>query len=185
MKRVAAALPALLLAACLRPAQPLPTFKTVPEFTLTSQSSQEFSSRNLAGKVWIADFVFTNCSGPCPRMSSQMRQMQTGLREYAAVRFVSFTVDPARDTPEALAAYAQRYQADPERWHFLTGPRETLHQLMREAFMLGDVSGNLEHSTRFVLIDQHGRVRGYYASSEPDGIRKLIGDARRLIEERS
>jgi protein SCO1/2 len=112
-----------------------------------------------------------------------MRQVQTAVARWPDVRLVSFTVDPARDTPEALRAYATRYQADPARWFLLTGARDTLHQLNRDAFKLGNVDGSLDHSTRFVLIDRKSQVRGYYLTSEPEAIRHLIADIARLRKE--
>jgi cytochrome oxidase Cu insertion factor (SCO1/SenC/PrrC family) len=94
---------ALALAGCTRePA--LPVYGAVPDFSLTSQSGQPFSSRALDGKIWVANFLFTSCPGPCPRMSWQMRRLALDLRDLPQVRFVSFTVDPERDTPPAPPA---------------------------------------------------------------------------------
>jgi protein SCO1/2 len=163
----------------------LPSYGVVGDFALTDQSNQSFLSTNtLRGKVWIADFIFTNCAGPCPRMSAQMRQVATSLQDMQDLRLVSFTVDPARDTPEVLAKYAERYQAPPGVWFFLTGSQTTLNNLARNVFMLGDVNGDLQHSTRFVLIDKKSRVRGYYLTSEDDAIPRVIADARRVSKER-
>jgi len=174
---------ALSLAGCAsKPA--LPSFGVVPNFTLTDQTGAAFSSATaLDKKIWVADFVFTNCPGPCPRMSSQMHQVQTALADDTDVRFVSFTVDPARDTPPVLAAYAQHFEATPGKWFFLTGAAPDLNRMSRGVFMLGDVDGSLEHSTRFALIDRLSRIRGYYQSSEQDAIPKLIADAKRLLKE--
>jgi protein SCO1/2 len=162
----------------------LPAYGVVPDFTLTDQTGAAFHSTTaLDKKVWVADFVFTNCPGPCPRMSSQMRQVQTALAGNDAVRFVSFTVDPARDTPPVLAAYAQHFEATPGKWFFLTGAQADLNRMSRGVFMLGDVDGSLQHSTRFALIDGSSRIRGYYQTSEPEAIPTLIADARRLLKE--
>ncbi len=172
----------LLLAGCAsKPA--LPSFGVVPDFTLTDQTGNKFSSTALNKKVWIADFVFTNCPGPCPRMSSQMHEVQTALANDDTVRFVSFTVDPARDTPPVLAAYAQHFEATPGKWFFLTGAIPDLNRMSRGVFMLGNIDGSLEHSTRFALIDRSARIRGYYQTSEPEAIPTLIADARRLLKE--
>lgn len=172
----------LLLAGCAsNPA--LPSFGVVPDFTLTDQTGNKFSSAALNKKVWIADFIFTNCPGPCPRMSSQMHQVQTALSSDDTVRFVSFTVDPARDTPPVLAAYAQHFEATPGKWFFLTGAIPDLNRMSRGVFMLGNVDGSLEHSTRFALVDRSGRIRGYYQTSEPEAVPTLIADARRLLKE--
>ena len=163
----------------------LPSFGLVPDFTLTDQSGKPFlSADTLRGKVWIADFIFTNCAGPCPRMSAQMRGVGNALRDVKDLRLLSFTVDPARDTPAVLAKYAERYQAEPGVWFFLTGSQADLHNLARNVFMLGDVNGDLQHSTRFVLVDRKSRVRGYYLTSDDDAIPRLSRDARRVAKER-
>ena len=178
--------PALLLAAgilasCGGTPPALPSYNKITPFQLTSQSGALFDSqKELAGKIWIADFIFTSCTGPCPRMSAFMLRLQNEFQSLPDVRLVSFTVDPATDVPEVLAEYAKRFKAQPGRWFFLTGEREDLHKLSREAFLLGDVTGNLEHSTRFVLIDKQGAIRGYYMSSQVDDMNKLIADTRTL-----
>lgn len=169
----------LLLGACSQP-KPLEVFGTVPAFQLKAHTGADYlSAKELDGRVWVANFIFTNCQGPCPRMSSQMRQVQTATTDLPEMRMVSFTVDPARDTPEVLAEYAKRQHAE-SRWTFLTGPLETLHMLKRQAFLLGNVDGELNHSTRFVLVDGRQQIRAYYDSSEPDSIKRLIADVRRL-----
>jgi protein SCO1 len=158
------------------------SYGQVPDFALIDQSNQPFqSAATLLGKVWVADFIFTNCAGPCPRMSAQMRQIQSALHD---VKLVSFTVDPARDTPEVLAKYAERYQAQPGVWYFLTGPQPELNKLARNVFMLGDVNGDLQHSTRFVLVDRQSRLRGFYLTSEEDAIPRLIEDAHTVLKEK-
>ena len=175
---------ALVLAGCAHKPS-LPTYGAVPDFALTDQTGAAFSSAAaLKNRVWVADFVFTNCPGPCPRMSSQMHQVQTALSGNDGVRFVSFTVDPARDTPVVLAAYAQHFEAAPGKWFFLTGPVPALENLSRNVFMLGDIDGSLQHSTRFALVDRDSRIRGFYLSSEPDAIPNLIADAKRLLSVR-
>lgn len=150
-----------------------------------SQTGEPFDRQSLAGKIWVADFIFTNCTSSCPRMSKQMTRVQTAVSEFPDVRLVSFSVDPQRDTPEALAAYARRYRAETGRWFFLTGDQKTLDALDRRAFMLGNVDGSLEHSTRFVLVDRQGKIRGYYGAAEDDPTPGLIVDIRRLEREKS
>lgn len=163
------------------PREPLGFFETVPDFALTAHTGQPFlSSAELKGRVWIADFVFTNCAGPCPRMGTQMRQIQKALAGVDSIRLVSFTVDPKRDTPAVLAGYASRYQAEPGRWFFLTGPLETLDGLSFKVFRLATITGQLDHSTRFTLVDRHGRIRKYYDTTSAESISELIADARAL-----
>jgi protein SCO1/2 len=181
VKRRALLTAPLLLAACTRPPEPLPVYQSIPAFQLTAQDGRAFSSKaELAGHIWVADFIFTTCTGPCPRMSRLMKQVAEATRDQTNVRYVSFTVDPRNDTPETLTAYAKRYAADTTRWTFLTGPRDDLHFLKREAFKLGNVDGSLNHSTRLVLVDAAGRVRGFYGTQDNDDIPKLIAAIRQL-----
>lgn len=175
----ALALTALLAAGC-SAAPDLPSYGVVPDFQLTDQLGRLFrSAEKLSGNVWVANFIFTNCPGPCPRMSSQFRDLHRASAG-AGVRFVSFTIDPRRDTPEVLAAYGRRWGADPDRWFFLTGAQADLHRLSRNVFLLGNVDGTLEHSTRFVLVDRHSRIRGFYDTSDKENIQKLSRDLDRL-----
>lgn len=183
VKRRALLTAPLLLAACSRTPEPLPVYQSIPAFQLTAQDGRPFSSAaELSGHIWVADFIFTTCTGPCPRMSRLMKQVAEATRTLPNVRYVSFTVDPRNDTPEALAAYAKRYAADTTRWSFLTGPSADLHHLKREAFKLGNVDGSLNHSTRFVLIDATGRVRGFYGSQDDEDIPKLIAAIQQLSQ---
>jgi protein SCO1/2 len=155
-------------------------YGSVPAFTLTDQTGAAFNGSALEGRVWVADFFFTNCPGPCPRMSSQMRQVQNAL-EGTDARMVSMTIDPDRDTPPVLAEYSRHFEAKPGVWYFLTGSTATLNHLDHDIFKLGALDGSLEHSTRFVLVDRKARIRGFYLTSEPEAIATLIADARRLL----
>ena len=181
--RVVLALAAL-LSSCSIKREPLPEYGSVPEFALTAQDGQSFESKTLAGKIWVADFIYTTCPGPCPRMTSQMHEVQQAVGKIADVRLVSFTVDPARDTPPVLREYARVHGAAAGLWYFLTGPQATLQMLDKDAFKLGDVNGRLEHSTRFVLVDGKSRIRGYYDTSESDAIRHVVADVEALARER-
>jgi protein SCO1/2 len=185
------------LIGCSHASAKLDSYGTVPDFTLTDQTGAAFSSSaELKGVDWIADFIYTTCPGPCPRMSSQMHEVQTALSGVDGIpdaipagspmdklRLVSFTVDPAHDTPPVLADYAKRFGAKPGIWFFLTGPEDALHHLSRDVFMLGDINGSLEHSTRFVLVDRRSRIRGFYLTSEPDAIARLIADTKSLARQ--
>jgi protein SCO1 len=173
------------LAACSHPAEKLDVFGDIPQFELVAQNGQPFHSQELAGKIWVADFIYTTCPGPCPRMTSQMREVQDALSTIPDVRLVSFTIDPANDTPPVLAAYAKVHGASPAIWYFLTGPVPTLQMLDRDAFKLGNIDGTLEHSTRFVVVDRQGRIRGYYDTSEASSIQKVISDVRALAADRT
>ena len=165
----------------------LPAYDTVPIFELVNQDAQPFGSAQLAGKIWIADFIFTSCPGPCPIISSRMSELQKPL-EKSDVHLVSFTVDPDKDTPEVLRIYAGKLKAQPKRWDFLTGPRTAIYSLARDGFKLsafesGDEPGLPVHATRFVLIDRRGTIRGYYDALAPDAVTKLLADTNHLLRE--
>jgi protein SCO1/2 len=167
--------------------RPLGSLGAVPSFQLINQNGQPFGSTQLAGKIWIADFIFTACPGPCPMISSRMSELQKPL-ENSDVHLVSFTVDPARDTPEVLSGYAEKLHAQPGRWDFLTGPKSRIYDLSRNGFKLGVSDGSEEtgtpvHSTRMVLVDRRGEIRGYYDATGPDTITKLLADTSHLLRE--
>jgi len=183
MKFVVTAAFLLTLLACGPRQSSLQVYYDVPEFQLTSQDGQPFDSKVLRGKIWVADFIYTTCPVPCPRMTSQMHEVQNAIEKMPDVKLVSFTVDPARDTPAVLAAYAKVHGASAEHWYFLTGPAATLQQIDRDTFKLGNVDATLQHSTRFVLVDRQSRIRAYYDTSETDAIRRVIRDIFELARE--
>ena len=165
--------------------EPLNNFGSVPDFELVERSGETVTLSNLAGEVWIANLIFTHCGGTCPMMTVQMRSLQSVLPD--DVRFVSITVDPARDTPEVLAEYAAFYGAGTERWLFLTGERDDIYRLSQEGFHLAvyDTFGSeiepITHSTRFVLVDQKGQIRNYYDGTTRDSHTLIEGDVRTLL----
>jgi protein SCO1/2 len=163
------------------------SYGTVPSFQLTNQNGQAFGSGQLAGKIWIADFVYTTCPGPCPMISSRMSELQKPL-EKTDVHLVSFSVDPEKDTPAVLRDYAAKLQAEPGRWDFLTGSKSTIYKLSHDGFKLAVSDGRDEqglpvHSTRMILVDRRGQIRGYYDATEPDAITKLAADTHHLLRE--
>jgi protein SCO1/2 len=116
-------------------------------------------------------------------MSSQMSRLQASTSGTPDVRLISFTVDPEHDTPAVLAEYGRHFKATPARWRFLTGEQARLNALGMDTFHLNSVDGSLIHSTRFALMDRHGRIRGYYSSEEDGFLSKLLRDIRRLETE--
>lgn len=167
--------------------RPVKPSGAVPNFQLVNQNGQPFGSTQLAGKIWIADFIFTTCPGPCPMVSSRMSELQKPL-EKTDVHLVSFTVDPEKDTPEVLRGYADKLRAQPGRWDFLTGPKSALYDLSQNGFKLAVSDGSEDqgipvHSTRMILVDRHGKIRGYYEATAPDGVTKLLADTSHLLRE--
>jgi len=165
----------------------LPVLSTLPDFKLTERNGNPVTLDNLKGRIWIADFIFTRCAGPCPIMTGHMATLQhTIKRKTQDLLLVSFTLDPENDTPEALDNYAKLHKAEPERWLFVRGEKAAIQRLATEGFKLGaleQVEGEIIHSTRFILVDALGRIRGYYDGQEAGSIQKLRRDLDLLIKE--
>jgi protein SCO1/2 len=162
-------------------ARDLPVLGTVPAFALTERSGQPLRSADLAGHVWIADFVFTRCPDVCPALTARMARLQPAASGADAVRLVSFSVDPLHDTPEVLHAYAERAGARGD-WLFVTGSRDAVASLLRDGFRVafaddGPPTAPITHSDRFVLVDRELRIRGYYHGSDPEDVDRLARDA--------
>jgi protein SCO1/2 len=172
------------LVSCAR-REPLPVFATVPAFALTAQDGVPFDSSLLRGKPWLASFFFASCQGPCPRLNTQIHDLQERTYGYKDLRIVSFTVDPAHDTPEVLGAYAKRYKADPARWFFLTGARERISAVARDGFQVGALDTAQSHSTRIMLVDRAFRVRGHYPVMEKEEYEALLAGISNLYQEGS
>src|ERR1044071_1022439 len=117
-------------------------FGSVPKFTLTERDGSIVSLQQLQGKIWVADFIYTSCTDTCPLQSAIMAKLQKEYSTNPDFQLVSFTVDPERDTPQALTTYAAKFEADGKRWYFLTGPRERIVRLVEEGFHLAVTTFN-------------------------------------------
>jgi protein SCO1 len=174
---------ALLLAAACQPQPELPKLFPVPSTTLVDETGKQVSLDAMKGSVTVYDFIFTSCTGTCPIMTNNMRALTQEVDDDAPVRFVSISVDPARDTPAVLAAYAKRVRND-DRWTFLTGQRDQIIDLSVKGFKLaaGDPMPGGEpllHSSKFAIADKQGVIRGYYDAT--DGA--ITGEVARVVEQ--
>ncbi|MCG8425395.1 MAG: SCO family protein [Proteobacteria bacterium] len=167
----------------------LDIYGEVPAFHLQDQTGADFTDSELRGKVIVANFMFTRCPTVCPVLSMKMRRVQQRTTDMASeIKLISFSVDPAHDTPEVLAAYAKKHRADPGRWRFLTGDAKSIQAIASEGFALAldrvgvQTSGvpDIVHAEHFVLLDRSGRIRGYYDSNEATRVERMLRDARRL-----
>lgn len=141
----------------------------VEQFTFTNQTNQQITLSSLKGKVWVANFIFTNCVDVCPPMTANMAKLQKMVKDEAitGVNFVSFSVDPEMDTPEILYDFAEKYGVDQENWHFLTGySQESIEKFALNSFKAlvknDPNSDQVAHGTSFYLIDQEGNMIKYY-----------------------
>jgi protein SCO1 len=169
----------------------LNAFGHVPEFSLVERSGKAVTLAGLRGKMWIADFIYTSCTDTCPLQSAEMAKLQERWSSRGDLVLVSFSVDPVRDTPLVLSRYAQHFQADANRWLFLTGDKQQILRLVEEGFRLSAtpaVGGSDEdvilHSPRFVLVDRAAEIRGYYDSRDPAALQRLNKDVLSLLSNR-
>lgn len=150
------------------------------EFELTERSGKSIKSEDLRGEPYIACFFFSTCPGSCTRQSNRMQLLQSKFKG-KPIKFVSISVDPEIDTPEVLSAYADKFQADKERWLFLTGPLDYIIKVGTEKFFLGGVEKR-GHPDRFCLVNAEGDVVGSYVWLEQEEYDQLIVHANELLK---
>lgn len=192
------------------PADRLAAYGHVPDFTLIERSGRTITRSDLLGKVSVVDFFYTRCTDACPLQTAHLARLQAELFHVPNVQFVSITVDPDHDGSAVLAAYAARFQADPERWLFLTGPRAAIYRLAVEGFHLAAFASRqrepglvstwlgperawahdeavspeilrLVHASRFALVDQQARIRGYFDGTDWNATKRLHADIWRVL----
>lgn len=162
----------------------LPEVCKVAPFLLWDADEEEFNLERMKGKIWVADFIFTNCTYPCPIMTANMKKVQDAFLDNDDVQFVSVSVDPGRDSPEVLAAYARTHGAIEGKWHFATGSPKEIQKLQAESMkLMTNPEDPLQHNVKYVLVDRDATVRGYYDGREPRELERLKKDVRALLEE--
>ena len=157
----------------------LPVLGSIAAFTLTNQDGQITTLADFSNHVWVADIVFTRCAGPCPRMTGQMKLLQNFLPSASAAKLVTLTTDPENDSPTVLKKYGERFDADFNRWTFLTGTKNEIAALASGSLKLSaqpvkpadqkDVADLFIHTTIFVIVDKHARLRGFFETGG-DGV---------------
>ena len=161
-------------------------YGVIPErVAFTERSGRRIELGDFRGEAWVASFIFTRCQGTCPIMTAALKELQQELdAQGTPLRLVSFTVDPEHDSPEKLAEYAEEYEAD-DRWLFLSAPDSVVQPLAIETFNLAIAEGTdpkepIIHSSRFILIDKSGTIRGYFDGMTPKGRKSLLKTVRQL-----
>lgn len=160
------------------------TFHKLKELTLTNQLGQTVSlNKDLKGKILVIDFIFTNCPTVCPRLSANMKDIQKAYikKNPELVQFISISVDPKRDTVQALRAYADRFNADHDRWWFLTGDSKTIFDYAQNELGLtlqpSDANdGAFDHSVQMILVDTARNIRGYFNGMDKAETKKVADD---------
>lgn len=165
----------------------LPIITQVPEFEMISENGQRFGSKDLKGRIYLANFVFARCPTVCPKMLGELEKVQKRIKGTGTkVAIVTFTVDPENDNERVLYDLARKHRANPYVWTFLTGnDKEAMFKLYRDGFKVGVEQNpknllDIAHSEKIVLVDTENRVRGYY-SFDTNDVNKLMIDVGLLI----
>ncbi len=155
----------------------MPTF-VVPDFSLIDHRGQPVTLADLKGQIWVADLFFTHCPSVCTMVTTRMRDIQKSIPDGAAVKLVSITVDPDRDTPDVLADYAKQFGAKDDRWLFLTGDKQAIIELAQQGLKQTVTENPDDHSVRLTLVDRDGTIRGWYDGRDE----RSVGELKRAIK---
>lgn len=166
-------------------------YNHIPPFSFIDQDGKQIDQGVVKGKIYVADFFFTRCGTICPKLSSQLTRVQDIFRQNPGIVFLSFSVDPEHDQPAQLKAYAQKYEAIPGKWYFLTGPKADIYNLAMHGFYLPAIDKGVKegkpdetfiHSQKLVLVDKEGIVRGFYDGTDKEDVERLILEIRVLLD---
>lgn len=164
----------------------------VQDFSFVNQEGDTITQADMKGKIYVVEYFFTTCKGICPKMNENMSTVYQAFRGNEDVKILSHTVDPKKDTVEAMKAYSLRFEADPDQWMFLTGDKQELYDVARYSYLISasddtatvDIESDFIHTDRFVLVDRDGYIRGkFYIGTDPAEVQQLIGDIKQLLKE--
>jgi protein SCO1 len=162
----------------------LPVLGHVDDFSLNQTTNKQFGLSDLEGKVWVACFFFTTCSDICPMMIKNMALLNQSFSSFEDVQLVSVTVNPEQDSPTVLGEYAKNNNLDQKKWHFLSGSRERITDLVVQSFKLGSKEEPIFHSAYFVLVDKKQNIRGYYEGTVKKNMQSIVRDVKKILEEK-
>jgi protein SCO1/2 len=160
-----------------------------PDFDFVDQDGQPFRASQMDGKVWVVDFFYTTCPGPCPALTSRLSTLHREFASNSQVGFLSISSNPEKDSPAVLKLYAEKFGAD-ARWRFLTGDKAQIFSVANQGFKLGLTEGSADgepvtHGTRLLLVDVEGWVRGFYegvGEGSDDASKRLVADIETLTK---
>jgi protein SCO1/2 len=162
-------------------------YHTIPAFSFTNQEGKTISDKDIDGKIYVASFFFASCPSICPKMNEALRGVTDNFKDIPDIKFLSFTVDPEQDSVPVLKEYAAKRNADPNRWWFLTGNKDSIYTLAREGYLVpaaaGKTAEDFFHSQDFILVDKDNHIRGYYDGTEPMDVKKLNDEIKVLLVE--
>lgn len=163
---------------------------TIPHFELTNQLGETVTEQDVAERVYVASFFFTTCPGICPALTENLRQVQDRFLGDDSVRILSHSIRPTTDTVAVLLAYSEKHHIEPEMWHLLTGDKNDIYALAKDAYFANEDLGNPQanedflHTESFLLIDQNRQIRGIYNGLSSSAVEHLISDIEMLLGDR-
>jgi protein SCO1/2 len=170
----------------------LPVLSNVPSFSFSNQEGKAVTDRDLAGKVYVAEYFFTTCRGICPKLNTNIRDVARDFAGEADFRVLSYTVDPETDSVARMKVYADSLGADPGKWYFLTGRKDSLYHLARTGYLLDDpkndatnINEQFLHTQFVALVDKSGRVRKIYDGLKKDELAEMEKDIHSLLKEKA
>jgi protein SCO1/2 len=154
-------------------------YHTIPDFSFTDQEGRTVTQADFEGRIYVADFFFATCPSICPKMTTHMLQIQEKFEDKDDFKLLSHTVNPEHDTVEVLKAYADEVHADPDVWHFVTGPKEAIYDIAFKGYFANAqpdsiAPGGFLHSEMLFLIDRQGHIRGLFDGTSTAEMKKLI-----------
>lgn len=163
-------------------------YHQIGEFSFIGQNGDEISSIDLQNTIYVANFFFVACPSICPQMTDQIYRVQEEYKDEARVKFISHTVDPVRDSVPILQGYARQYKVDPDKWHLVTGKKEDIYLMARNAYLVTALEGDggpldFIHSELLTLVDWNKNIRGQYDGTDPDHVDVLIKDIKKLLKQ--
>lgn len=163
-------------------------YHTIADFQFVNQDSALVTNQTFENTIYVADFFFTSCRTICPIMKTQMARVYEATADLPDVKILSHTIDPEYDTVALLHSFAERLGASSDRWHFVTGDKDSIYKIAQTSYFATAMEDKTEpdgfiHSGAFLLIDKDRRIRGKYDGTKEDDVNRLIADIKRLRKE--
>lgn len=164
-------------------------YHTIADFSFTNQNGKTITQKDYEGKIYVADFFFTTCGSICPKMTTNLVDVQKAIINNPKVMLLSHTVFPEVDSVSVLKAYAIKNGVDDRKWNLVTGDKKEIYTMARKSYLavkLGKPSQlyDMVHTENFVLVDAKRRVRGFYDGTKKEEIQRLIEDINFLCNEK-
>lgn len=163
-------------------------YHTIADFSFINQNGKTITQKDYEGKIYVADFFFTTCGSICPKMTTNLSEIQTAFANNPKVKLLSHTVFPETDSIPVLKAYAIKHNVDDSKWNLVTGDKKQIYTMARKSYLavkLGKPSElyDMVHTENFVLVDTKKRVRGFYDGTNKEDMKRLIEDITFLSNE--